>query len=109
MDKTLIMSDKKFYNLNNNGIILKIKVVPNSSKNEVCGLYEDMLKIKIKAPAIENQANVELIKFLSKLTSKPKSSLKILNGNTAKTKNLFIADMSIAELKIFCDKINLNQ
>ncbi len=109
MDKTLIMSDKKFYNLNNNGIILKIKVVPNSSKNEVCGLYEDMLKIKIKAPAIENQANVELIKFLSKLTSKPKSSLKILNGNTSKTKNLFIADMSIAELKIFCDKINLNQ
>ena len=67
MDKTLIMSDKKFYNLNNNGIILKIKVVPNSSKNEVCGLYEDMLKIKIKAPAIENQANVELIKFLSNL------------------------------------------
>lgn len=109
MDKTLIMSDKKFYNLNNNGIILKIKVVPNSSKNEVCGLYEDMLKIKIKAPAIENQANVELIKFLSKLTSKPKSSLKILNGNTSKTKNLFIADMSIAELKIFCGKINLNQ
>ena len=103
------MSDKKFYNLNNNGIILKIKVVPNSSKNEVCGLYEDMLKIKIKAPAIENQANVELIKFLSKLTSKPKSSLKILNGNTSKTKNLFIADMSIAELKIFCGKINLNQ
>lgn len=109
MDKTLIMNDKKFYNLNNCGIVLKIKAVPNSSKNEICGLLDDMIKIKIKAPAVENQANLELIKFLSKLTSKPKSSLKILNGNNSKTKNVFIPDMSIDDLKIFCDRMNLSQ
>jgi uncharacterized protein (TIGR00251 family) len=47
-------------------IILKCKVVPNSSKNEISGVYEGMLKIKIKSPAVENRANEELVKFFSK-------------------------------------------
>ncbi len=103
------MCDEKFYKLNKNGIIFSVKVVPNSSKNEVCGILDNLLKIKIKAPPIENKANTELIKFLSKLAEKPKSCFELLSGNTSKTKNILIAGMTIDELKNFCDKINLNQ
>ena len=39
-----------FYCVQNDGILLKIKAVPNSSKNEICGLIDEVLKIKIKAP-----------------------------------------------------------
>ena len=69
-----------FYKKDNNGVVVRVKAVPNSSKNEVCGLYEDALKIKIKAPAVENKANEELVKFISKLLKVPKSSISFKNG-----------------------------
>ena len=54
---------EQFFKEVNSGILVKIKAVPNSSKNEICGLYDNALKVKIKAPAVENKANEELIKF----------------------------------------------
>lgn len=65
----------EFYKEQNNTLVLKIKAVPNSSKNEICGLFDDALKVKIKAPAVENKANEELVKFFAKLLKVPKSSV----------------------------------
>ena len=69
-------------------LILYIKAVPNSSKNEICGLYDNALKVKIKAPAVENKANEELIKYFSKLLKLPKSSISLKSGGTSKHKML---------------------
>ncbi|MFH1946724.1 MAG: DUF167 domain-containing protein [Candidatus Magasanikbacteria bacterium] len=65
----------------------KIKVLPRSSKNEIVGKLPDgTLKIKLKAPPVDGEANTELIKFLSKEWKVPKSSIKILKGLTSKIK-----------------------
>ena len=65
----------------------KIKVLPRSSKNEIVGeLPDGTLKIKLKAPPVDGEANTELIKFLSKQWKIPKSKIKILKGKTSKTK-----------------------
>ena len=70
----------EFYKEQNNTLVLKIKAVPNSSKNEICGLFDDALKVKIKAPAVENKANEELVKFFAKLLKVPKSSVILKSG-----------------------------
>jgi len=47
--------------------VYKIKVIPNSSKNEIVEKMSDgTIKIKLKAPPIDGKANEELIKFLAK-------------------------------------------
>ena len=74
----------EFYKEQNNTLVLKIKAVPNSSKNEICGLFDDALKVKIKAPAVENKANEELVKFFAKLLKVPKSSVILKSGGTSK-------------------------
>ena len=66
--------------------ILRIKVVPNSSKNVISGILDESLKIKIKAPAVEGAANKELVKFLSKLLKLSKSDIIFMNGETSKRK-----------------------
>ena len=66
--------------------ILRIKVVPNSSKNVISGILDESLKIKIKAPAVEGAANKELVKFLSKLFKVSKSDIIFTNGETSKRK-----------------------
>ena len=52
-----------------NGVLLRIKLVPNSSKDEIVGLTEAGLKIKISAPPNENKANKKHILQLIYLIS----------------------------------------
>ncbi len=55
-----------FYKFKDESVEVKIKVQPQSNKNQFCGLYGDSLKVKIKAPAVEGEANKELVKFFLK-------------------------------------------
>jgi len=62
-----------------------IKVKANAAKTEITGVEGSILKVSVKAPAENNRANIEIIKFFSKLTKK---QVKIKKGLTSKTKVL---------------------
>ena len=69
------------------GIIVRLKIVPNSSKNEII-LEDEFIKVKVTAQPIENKANKALVEFLSKQFKIPKSCIKILKGDTSKEKTI---------------------
>jgi len=79
-----------FYEVQGDYIILRVKAVPGSSINKIADIQEDVLRVKIKAPAVEGAANKELIKFLSKTLRIAKSDIEILKGETSKVKSLSI-------------------
>lgn len=66
---------------------LEIIVKPNSSKNKVIGYDEERKawRVEIKAPPEDNKANIEVIKFFSKLSKK---KVRIISGMTSKNKIL---------------------
>ena len=74
---------------NSEGLVIKLKIVPNSSKNDIV-LEDEFVKIKITAQPIENKANRALIEFLSKNFKVPKSNIEILRGETSKEKTILI-------------------
>lgn len=70
---------------------IKIQITPNAKKTEIVGEQSDIfgdtvLKMKIAAPPVEGKANKELIRFLSEHHKVPKTSIKILQGETSRTK-----------------------
>ena len=69
------------------GLIIRLKIVPNSSKNDII-LEEDFIKVKITAQPIENKANKALVEYMSKTFKIPKTSIEILKGDTSKEKTL---------------------
>ena len=71
------------------GLIVKLKIVPNSSKNEII-IEDEFIKIKITAQPIENKANKALIEFLSKTFKIPKTKIEIIKGDTSKEKTLLL-------------------
>lgn len=71
------------------GLIIKLKISPNASKNEIIKTKEGV-KVKITAQPIDGKANKALIEFLSKHFKIPKSSIEILRGETSKEKTLLI-------------------
>ncbi len=71
------------------GLLVQIKISPNSSKNAILK-DESGVKIKVTAQPIENKANKAVIEFLSKQLKIPKSSIEIVKGETSKEKTLLI-------------------
>lgn len=69
------------------GLIVNIKISPNSKKNEIIN-EGDFTKIKITAQPIDGKANKALIEFLSRNFKIPKTFIKILKGETSKEKTI---------------------
>ena len=69
------------------GLIIRVKIVPNSSNNDIV-LEEEFIKVKVTAQPIENKANKALVEFLAKKFKVPKTSIEILKGDTSKEKTL---------------------
>lgn len=87
------MIEKKILEETKEGLIVRLKIIPNSSRNEL--IWEnDSLKVKITAQPIENKANKALIEFLSKTLKIAKSNIQIIKGELNKEKTLMICDMN---------------
>ena len=72
------------------GLLIRIKIVPNSSKNDLI-IEDEFIKVKVTAQPIENKANKALIEFLSKKFKVPKTSIEIVKGDTSKEKTLLFS------------------
>ena len=72
------------------GLLIRIKIVPNSSKNDLI-IENEFIKVKVTAQPIENKANKALVEFLSKRFKVPKTSIEIVKGDTSKEKTLLFS------------------
>ena len=72
------------------GLLIRIKIVPNSSKNDLI-IEDKFIKVKVTAQPIENKANKALVEFLSKRFKVPKTSIEIVKGDTSKEKTLLFS------------------
>jgi uncharacterized protein YggU (UPF0235/DUF167 family) len=81
------MNFKNNINIINNSLILKIKVIPNSSKNELFTIMSNWVyKIRLKAIPENWKANKELINFISYELWIKKSQIKLISWLTDKNK-----------------------
>jgi hypothetical protein len=69
------------------GLIVNIRISPNAKKNEILKDGE-IFKLKITAQPIDGKANKAVIEFLSKNFRIPKTSIKIIKGETSKDKTI---------------------
>lgn len=80
------------------GTRLTVQVRPGARRNEVLGLEDGVLKLKIAAPATEGKANRALVEFLADLLGVSKSSIAIEHGERGKSKVLSIAGLELGEV-----------
>ena len=79
-------------------MILQVKIHPNSKENKIIKFNDNILELKIKAPAIEGKANKELIKYLSEIFNIKKSSINIKNGEHSKIKLINIDGLDTVKI-----------
>lgn len=81
------------------GIIVNIRISPNAKKNEIINEGE-IIKVKITAQPIDGKANKALIEYLSKNFKIPKTSIKILKGETSKDKTILFKTSDTEKVKL---------
>ena len=71
-------------------MILHCHLQPSAANDEIVGVHNNRLKIRITAPPIDGKANGHLIKWFSKLFKVPKGDIEILQGELGRQKTLRI-------------------
>lgn len=86
-----------FLKQNEKGVLVKIKVQPRASKNEIKGIYGDALKVRLTAPPVDGEANLTCQAYFAKLCKVPKSRVDLVSGFTGRNKTILIEGMNEAE------------
>lgn len=69
-------------------IIFQVRVQPRASRDEIAGVVGGALKVRLRAPALEDRANVALCEYLATLLKTPKSAVRILSGDRSRIKRI---------------------
>ncbi len=78
--------------------IIKVKLTPRSSRNEIIGKTDDVVRVKLTAPPVEGKANKALVQFLAKKLGRPKRDVEIVSGERSRLKTIRVHGMSIEEV-----------
>lgn len=69
-------------------VTFSVHVQPRASKNEVCGVQGDALKLRLTSPPVEGEANRLCVEFLAKLLKVPKSAVSLVAGEKSRHKTI---------------------
>jgi len=78
--------------------IIRVRVLPRTSKNQIVGMDGGVFKVKLTAPPVEGKANKALVSFLGKKLGLPKRDIEIVSGEHSREKTLKINGLSIEEV-----------
>ena len=71
---------------------------PRASKNEVAGLHDGCLKLRITAPPVEGAANEAVVRLVAEALGVPRRQVRLVSGTTGRRKILEIEGVTEAQL-----------
>ena len=87
------------------GIRFSAVIQPRSSQNEVSGIHNNSLKIRLTSPPVDGAANKTCVKFLAKWLQMSPSRVRIVAGLSNKNK---IIEIEGIDESTFLEKLSTN-
>ena len=70
----------------NGRVRLSVRVQPRASQSAIVGIHGDALRIRVSAPPVDGAANAALIEFLADIFAVSRRSVRILAGESSRSK-----------------------
>lgn len=83
-------SELPFLTILPDSLVLSVYVQPRASKNQICGIQGEELKIRLTSPPVDGAANKLCREFIAKFFDVAKSSVEIISGESSRHKRLRI-------------------
>jgi uncharacterized protein YggU (UPF0235/DUF167 family) len=84
--------------------ILRVRVMPRSSRDAVEGVRDGALLVRLTAPPVEGAANDGVRRVLAKVLDVAPSALRIVIGATGRNKRLAVAGLLSEEVRRRLDR-----
>jgi|OpeIllAssembly_1097287.scaffolds.fasta_scaffold644852_2 hypothetical protein len=78
--------------------LIKVKVIPRSSRTEILGRENDIYRVKLTDPPVEGRANKAVIALLAQKLGVPRREIEIVSGKTGKLKTIRIRSLTEGEI-----------
>jgi uncharacterized protein len=78
---------------------IQVRVQPRARREEIVGIRDDVLVVRVVAPAQDGRANLALRRFLAKRLGVPARSVEIVRGERSREKHVRIAGVSRAAVE----------
>ena len=84
------------------GVVISIRVIPRASRSGVGGTRGDAILVRLRAPALEGAANLELIEVLAERLDVPRRAVSIIAGERSRQKRVHVSgvDSATAESRL---------
>jgi uncharacterized protein len=92
-------SPPRFYALAMPEALISVRVTPRSSRDEITGWQDGVLRVRLKAPPVDGRANVALCQFIASKLDLAARDVEVVSGATARTKRLRILGLTAAEVQ----------
>ena len=79
-------------------MLVRIKVNPRSSRDEITDLQSDRVRVKLTAPPVEGEANRALIQFVARSVRVPRRDIEIVSGQKSRKKTVRIRGRKLSEV-----------
>ena len=80
-------------------VTFHVRLQPRASRDEIAGNVDGALKIRLRAPAIENRANEALVEFLAAILKTSKSAVRIRSGEHSRVKRVEIFGVTTQQVQ----------
>jgi uncharacterized protein (TIGR00251 family) len=77
---------------------IRVRVLPKSSRNQIVGYEENVLKVKLTSPPVEGKANKALIEYMATRLGIAKGRVEITSGSRSRLKTVRICGLSREEV-----------
>jgi hypothetical protein len=80
-----------------NGVSFRVRVTPRANRDSLDGEYQGALRVRLRAPPVDDRANEALCRFLAGRLGVSQSAITIVSGARNRTKMVSIAGVTEAE------------
>lgn len=80
--------------------LLRVRVQPRASRNEVVGWQDDALRVRVTAPPADGLANRAVTDLLARALRLPASQIALVRGAASRDKLFRVARLSAADVRL---------
>ena len=81
------------------GVRVELRVMPRAPKNQIAGVRDGRLLVRVTAPPVDSAANDAVIVLLASALGRPRRDIHIVAGETSRNKSVEIDGITAEDLR----------
>jgi uncharacterized protein len=81
-----------------------VRLQPRASSNEIAGVLDGALRVRLQAPPVDGAANEALVAFLAGRLDVPRRVIRIVHGATGRNKTIEVEGVTASDVERLADE-----